>query len=328
MKMQTMGTILPSTEADKPHIREIAVAAWTPIFNRYRLIVGDEMWGDVFGGWAENWFANASGFVTELDGQVVGFGSWWWPIEGVLAEIGGNAVDPRLQGHGIGTAQMRWLVNQFHEWGYKCVKVHTGMDPAHGPARAEYRKVGLRRGVKNSRYYNYLDEVARVPIRSSLSFRWAGPDDATLVREMTRRAWASVYESVRETLGDQIFEVAFKNTREEKAEQFAKVTADTPEKVRLVMEDGQPAGFAVLDANSNKKLGELRTVAVIPEFRNKGIGCALCMDAFEIFRERELRYACLHADLGEVNEQTRQMCWNVGLYRELPSLDYYMMLGK
>jgi hypothetical protein len=50
------------------------------------------------------------------------------------------------------------------------------------------------------------------------------------------------------------------------------------------------------------------------------------MDAFQIFRESGLQYACLPTDLGEVNEQTRQMCWNVGLYREIPSVDYYMML--
>jgi ribosomal protein S18 acetylase RimI-like enzyme len=339
MTTQTLGTIRLSMDddKDKPRIHEIAVAAWKPIFERYRLIVGNEMWKNVWGGWDKDWFAKASGIVTELDGQIVGFATWYWPIAEVLAEVGGNAVDPKYQGRGIGTTQMHWLVKKFREWGYKCAKVHTGMDQAHGPARAEYRNAGLCRGVTNSRYFNYLDEVARIPVRPTLNFRWAEPDDAALVRQMTLSAWNSVYKSVRDTLGDEIFDLAFKNAEEQKAEKLAKVTSDSPEKVRIVMEDKHPAGFAVLDADSNKRLGEINALAVNPEFRGRGIGCALCMDAFDIFRERCLKYASLNANLGEVNERTRQMCslrspttssygWNVGLYRELPSIDYYMML--
>ena len=326
MKLKTPGTIRSSTDEDKPHIHEIAVAAWQPIFNRYRLIVGDEMWNDVWKGWDEDWFANASGFVTELDGQVAGFATYWEPIKDVLAEVGGNAVHPKFQRRGIGTAQMRYLVDKFREWGYKCTKVLTGVDPAHGPARAEYRKVGFRGGVKHSRYFNYLDEVARVPVRSSLTVRCATPDDATLLCEMTRSAWATVYNSLRGTLGDEIFNIAFRNALEEKVKKVDEVVSDNPEKVRIITEAKQPAGFAILDQNPGKKLGELRSVGVIPDFRGRGIGCALCMDAFQIFRDSGLQYACLPTDLGEVNEQTRQICWNVGLYREIPSVDYYVML--
>jgi len=326
MKDQTLGTIRLSTDDDKSRIHEIAVAAWRPIFERYRLIVGDEMWKDVWAGWDKDWFANASGIVTELDGQVVGFATWYWVIKDVFEEVGGNAVDPKFQGRGIGSRQIRWVIDKFREWGYKCAKVLTGMDPAHGPARAEYRNAGLRRGVTHSRYFNYLDEVARVPVRPELSFRRSEPDDAELVRQMTLSAWTSVYEAVLSKVGEEIFDVAFKNAKEQKAERFSKVTSEAPERLRIVMENGRTAGFAILDANKEQKLGKINALAVIPEFRGRGIGCALCMDAFDFFRERSLRYASLQTDLGEVNERTRQMCWNVGLYRELPSIDYYMML--
>jgi hypothetical protein len=50
------------------------------------------------------------------------------------------------------------------------------------------------------------------------------------------------------------------------------------------------------------------------------------VDAFDVFRQQGLRYVRLTAGLGEVNERTRQMCWNAGLYRELPSIDYYRLL--
>lgn len=326
MKNQTTGTIRHSTDDDKPKIHEIAVAAWTPIFDRYRLIAGDEMWNDVWRGWEKTWLTNASGIVTELDGEIVGFATWSSPLEGILGEIGANAVQPKLQGHGIGTAQMNWVVEQFRERGYKCLKVHTGMDPAHGPARAEYRKIRMGRGVKNSRYYNYLSEVASIPIRPSLNFRWAESDDVELIHQMCRSAWRSVYESIRDTVGNEMFEIVFKDALEQRVDAFAKRAADAPRKVRIVMEDSRPAGFAFLGATHRQKLGKIFALGVLPEFRGRGIGCAMCVDAFNTFRKKDLRYVILEATLGEVNEQTHQMCWNAGLYREIPSIDYYMML--
>jgi len=76
------------------------------------------------------------------------------------------------------------------------------------------------------------------------------------------------------------------------------------------MADGCPVGFAFLGATHQQKLGKIFTLGVTPEFRGKGIGCAICVDAFNTFRERNLCYVSLSADLGEVNEQTHQMCLN------------------
>lgn len=106
------------------------------------------------------------------------------------------------------------------------------------------------------------------------------------------------------------------------------VAAWTPifERTRIIMLDGRPAGFAVIEIEEGKPTGHIRTLGVVPEFGGQGLGCALCMDAFGLFRERGRTYARLTAAVGEVNEQTRQLCWNAGLYRELPSIEYYMLL--
>jgi len=156
---QTSDNIRDIAPADLPRIHEIAVAGWRPIFTRYRRIVGDEMWQDLWGGWEKGWVAhtpetwNGRGIVTERDGQVTGFATWWFP-DGGIAEVGGNAVDPAFQGCGIGSSQIRWVLDMFRREGHRYARVHTGLDPAHGPARAEYRNAGLRLGVTNSEYYN------------------------------------------------------------------------------------------------------------------------------------------------------------------------------
>jgi len=109
-------------------------------------------------------------------------------------------------------------------------------------------------------------------------------------------------------------------------EELVGILSDTSNRLRIAMKGGQAVGFAVLDENGEKKLGIIEPLSVHPEFRDQGVGCALCMDAFSLFRKHPLRYARLTAKSGEVNERLRRMCWNVGLYRELPSIDYYTNL--
>jgi len=323
--------IRPATAEDLPRLHDIAVAAWRPIFERYRLIVGEAMWNDVWRGWDQSWFLYTPetwpgrGIVTELEGEVVGFATWWFSSD-TLAEVGGNAVDPKFQGRGIGSAQIRWVVDLFRREGFRCAKVLTGLDPAHGPARAEYRQAGLDRGVAHSVFYNSLDEVADMPVRKTLSFRWAEPSDVEWVRPLTPRTWGPLFESVREGLGEEVFSIAFSKALEAKADEWAQVVADTPGQVRVALEQGRPVGFAILNGDPSKKLGELQTVAVAPESQGRGIGCGLCLDAFDLFRQQGLRYVRLTARPGEINERTRRMCWHVGLYRELPSIDYYRLL--
>lgn len=331
MSTEPLGAIRLATVDDLPRIHEIAVAAWQPIYNRYRCIVGEKMWNDVWGGWEEGWVRytpeswHGRGIVTEVSGEIAGYATWSLAAE-TLAEVGGNAVDPRFQGRGIGCAQIRWVLDKVSSDGCPCAKVRTGMDPAHGPARAAYRNAGMRWGVTNSAYFNYLDEVARLPVRDSLSFRWATPDDAEPVREIARAAWEPVYKGVRERLGHDIFVLAFENVLQRRSYEASTCAKESPEKVRMVQEGGTLVGFAQIDEEPAKRLGAIRTVAVDTDAQGRGVGAALCMDAFDILRGRGFRQVRLHARLGEVTEQTRQMCWNVGLYRELPSIDYYIRL--
>ena len=97
---RTLGTIREISDKDLPRVHEIAVAGWQPIYARFRLIVGAEMWQDLWGNWEEGWFTHSpKGIVTEVDGKVVGFATWWYPKDH-LAEVGGNAADPQFQGQG------------------------------------------------------------------------------------------------------------------------------------------------------------------------------------------------------------------------------------
>ena len=141
------------TEADLPEIRRIAREAWTPIFDGFRRVFGEDLWaaehpGDVYEGKSdqvESQFRNRPEcfFVAELDGKLVGFCTYRLS-DTVLREIGNNAVDPGCQGHGVGTAMHAESLRRMREAGMKFAKVTTGQDEGHAAARRAYEKLGFK----------------------------------------------------------------------------------------------------------------------------------------------------------------------------------------
>ena len=163
----TMGQpkIRQATEADVEKIREIAREAWRPIYDYFREQMGDDLWtrehpGDPLDRKAdtvEKHFREHPdwGFVTELEGEVVAFCTYMLGEEGI-GVIGNNAVDPAGQGKGIGTAQYEECLQRMRDAGMDYVKVQTGLDPTHAPARRAYEKVGFEAIRPSVQYYMEL----------------------------------------------------------------------------------------------------------------------------------------------------------------------------
>jgi len=151
---------------DLPRLCEIAVRAWEPVFADYCARMGDEMFEAVFG---PDWRAEKSRqiedfcqkqpqccLVSELDGQVVGFITYYLKRDRQIGEIGNNAIDPDCQGQGLGTEQYRAVLEACRLEGMRFVAVTTGLDPAHAPARAAYEKAGFKQMVPMVEYYQRL----------------------------------------------------------------------------------------------------------------------------------------------------------------------------
>ena len=220
---------------------------------------------------------------------------------------------------------MRHLAAFFRESGYRCAWVHTGLDPAHGPARAEYRKIGLTTGLACGGALCHLDEAPSLRPPNGITFRWATPDDAARVRDLTLAAWRPVDDGVRATLGDEIYSLTQSGVAVSRADRFRAAT-DHPETVLLAEREGEPVGFACVEEDAARGIGKLRGVAVGPSRQGGGIGSALCMEAFRSFREHGLEYASAWPAPGDVTVRTRRMCWKVGMYHEVLATNYYMML--
>jgi len=117
--------------------REDLLADW----RRYDIAVFDEP--DTVG---------SAGFLTLLDGAIIGFGSWdprGWPGVG---HIGHNCILPSHQGRGFGRQQVEEILGFFRSRGFRLARVRTDEHFFFTPARRMYvacgfKEVGRERGT-------------------------------------------------------------------------------------------------------------------------------------------------------------------------------------
>jgi len=150
---------------DVERIGEIAVAAWRPIYEYYREIMGEDLFAAKYGDWEEYKGSQVKSQcrdrpeavrVATRDGAVVGFVTFSIDRDASVGEIGNNAVHPDAQGHGIATAMYRHVLREFHDRGLEFAEVTTGLDENHAPARRAYEKVGFDVERPSVTYYREL----------------------------------------------------------------------------------------------------------------------------------------------------------------------------
>ena len=157
--------IRAARDEDIERIREIAKQAWAPIYAHFREAMGEDLFAREYpaeplerkADSVEKHFRDHPelGFVTEIDGAVVGFCTLMLRDTGV-GVVGNNAVAPEAQGKGIGSAQYEECLRRMREAGMVFATVHTGLDPSHAPARRAYEKVGFEAIRPHVEYYMKL----------------------------------------------------------------------------------------------------------------------------------------------------------------------------
>jgi ribosomal protein S18 acetylase RimI-like enzyme len=164
--------IRPLAPSDVETVVEIAVAAWLPIFAHFRQIMGDELFLTARPRWQqekarqvrEACAPDSPAIVAvaevpqdrEQPARVVGFVTCYARPSLGIGEIGNNAVHPDWQGRGIAPRLYEYVFERLRERGMRYVKVHTGGDPAHAPARRAYQKAGFEIALPQVDYYREL----------------------------------------------------------------------------------------------------------------------------------------------------------------------------
>ena len=330
--------IRPACTQDMPRIREIAAQAWEPIFGEYRRRIGEELYqlempGDRLALKADevsSFYEQHSDWclAAELDDQVVGFMTFVLQRDKSIGEISNNAVDPDCQSHGVGTAQCRRVLEIFRQDGMKYAKVHTGLDPAHAPARAIYVKGGFTEMIPYVKCYQELHELSPTSnIHTAIVIRPARGQDVPGIREIAATAWGPMYDDYRERMGEELYQLDMPDDwRVAKADEETHFFEQHPDWCLVTELDGQIVGYTSFLLYPAKSIGEVGQNAVNPAYQGRGVGTAQYRRVLEIFGHEGMKYAKVHTGLDRAHAPARAAYEKAGFKQVIPHAYYYRKL--
>ena len=159
------SSLRPARPGDADRIVELSLAAWAPVFDSFREILGDALYRRIHPDWRRDQATSVRDAIGshdtwvavdgEPDGTVVGFVNVTFDEGERTGEIYMIAVDPAAQRRGIATALTGLALDEMRRRGIDVAVVATGGDPGHAPARALYEKFGFD-PLQLVRYYRRL----------------------------------------------------------------------------------------------------------------------------------------------------------------------------
>jgi len=160
------AALRPFAARDLPALQAIRAAAFAPIFESFRGIVGAEIAAVAFRTADAEQAALLDGIcqatsghevlVVTRAGNIAGFVSFKLDGATRIGEIGLNAVSPAHAGKGLGTWMYEKVLARMKDAGAVLATVGTGGDPSHAAATAAYKKAGFGPAIPSVYLYKLL----------------------------------------------------------------------------------------------------------------------------------------------------------------------------
>ncbi|GAB5481082.1 MAG: GNAT family N-acetyltransferase [Parasphingorhabdus sp.] len=159
--------IRPFREIDLSQMHDVRDAAFAPIYQSFRTILGGAelariIYGngeDEQGAYLDRICLPDSGhyvLVATNEEKIIGFCGGSLDTKSRIGTLGLNAVHPNFTDRGVGTGLYENMLGWMKEQGMFAVQVSTGGDPSHAPARRAYEKVGFKKSIPSLLYCQTL----------------------------------------------------------------------------------------------------------------------------------------------------------------------------
>jgi GNAT superfamily N-acetyltransferase len=150
-------------------------------------------------------------------------------------------------------------------------------------------------------------------------------DEPAVVR-LALRAWAPVHDSMKDVMGDEIFERLYGDDwRPTQQQDVEKVLHDEKSEVRIAEVNGEVVGFVAAILHADSQLGEIYLIAVDPDSQNRGRGTQLTEVATEWLREVGMSVVLVSTG-GDVGHAPARRTYERAGFTPMPVVNYFKAL--
>ena len=161
----------------------------------------------------------------------------------------------------------------------------------------------------------------------SIQVREFRDGDLDAVIAFSLRAWAPIFDSIREVLGDEIFLRLHPDWRAGQAEAVRSSCLSEERDVFVAVADGKPVGFATVALNAfHERMGVIDIIGVDPDYQRRGIGSRLTEHATEHMLRCGMDIAVVETG-GDPGHEPARAAYEAAGFTLLPIARYFRLLG-
>jgi ribosomal protein S18 acetylase RimI-like enzyme len=151
-------------------------------------------------------------------------------------------------------------------------------------------------------------------------------EDVDAIALLSLRSWESVFQSLRETMGERLFSYFYGPDWREYQERDVRRACDAY-RVLVAERDGQLVGFTAIDIKDGEAEGEIYMLAVDPSAQQSGIGTRLTEAAVDVIRDAGCSLAIVGTGADRGHATARATYRKVG-FIPVPGEQLYLLLGR
>jgi GNAT superfamily N-acetyltransferase len=161
----------------------------------------------------------------------------------------------------------------------------------------------------------------------SIQIREFRKGDLDAVIAFSLRAWAPIFDSIREVLGDEIFLRLHPDWRNGQAEAVRSTCLSEERDVFVAVADGEPVGFAAVALNAfHERMGVIDIIGVDPDYQRRGIASRLTEHATEHMLRCGMDIAVVETG-GDPGHAPARAAYEAAGFTLLPIARYFRLLG-
>ena len=151
-------------------------------------------------------------------------------------------------------------------------------------------------------------------------------DDLEAVVEFSLRAWAPVFASVRDVMGDDIFLRLHPDWKVDQDQVVRSSCTSDEHEVFVAVAGGRPVGFVAIALNAfHERMGVIDIIGVDPDFQRRGVGSQLAEFATEHMRSRGMDIAVIETG-GDPGHAPARAAYETAGFTLLPIARYFRLL--